>query len=182
MNEPNFQFDEYGFLTPYDLIPADVNTLKKVFVEGFSDSTTRQRLFARFEDFTAKLQALLPDGYTQWVDGSFVSRKQNPNDIDVLTFVNYDLYNQQRKQFDELSSWHKLQAQEVQAFFVQVYPEKHRQRHLYESDRVQWLFDWGRTRSLPRRRKGIIESHGRPRNFLDHANRTGIRSRRSVNA
>ena len=157
MNEPDLQFDEYGFLTPYNLIPADMNTLKRVFVDGFPISTTRQRLFARFEDFTANLRELLPDRYTQWVDGSFVSQKQNPNDIDVLTFVEYNLYNQQRKQFDALNSWHKLQAQEVQAFFVTVYPENHRQRHLYESDRVQWLFDWGRTRSLPRRRKGIIE-------------------------
>ncbi|TAE22353.1 MAG: hypothetical protein EAZ91_23655 [Cytophagales bacterium] len=157
MNEPNLSFDEYGFLTPYSVIPADIDTLQRVFVSEFPTSATRQRLFARFEEFTVTLSELLPGGYTQWVDGSFVSQKKDPRDIDVLTFVDYRLHQQHQKQFDALSSWHKTQVQEVQAFFVSVYPPDHRQRYLYESDLIQWEFDWSRTRTLPRRKKGIIE-------------------------
>jgi len=47
--------------------------------------------------------------------------------------------------------------QRIFYYFVAFYPENHRQRVLYQSDRTQWLFEWGRMQSIPRREKGIIE-------------------------
>lgn len=156
MNQQNLTFDQYGYLTPAEPIPTDLATFERVFIQEFTRSTKRQTLFDRYLEHNAHLSRFLP-GYTQWIGGSFVSRKLNPNDIDVLTFVDWQLYEQHKGKIDELRQWRLEYPKELDGYFVAVYPENHRQRFLYESDRMQWLFEWGRTHSIPRRSKGIIE-------------------------
>lgn len=86
--------DPLGYLTPYDAITADLQTLERFFVEGFLTSATRRQLFDAYRQYTELLRDTLPTGaaLTQWIDGSFVTGKRNPNDIDLITFVDFALY------------------------------------------------------------------------------------------
>jgi hypothetical protein len=151
-------FDANGYLTPYVPIVADLATVEQTFVEAFPTSTTRRPHFNRYLDYNTRLSEFLPTGLTQWIDGSFVSRKLNPNDIDVLTFVEYTLYDRHEKELRELKREFVTRVEgRVDAHLIVVYPEGHRRRIYYESDRIQWLFDWSRTARPPRRNKGFIE-------------------------
>ena len=149
-------FDQYGYLTPDEPVKTDLITFEKVLVHDFSRSMTRQKLFDRYQAYNGYLSQFLPP-CVQWIDGSFISRKLNPNDIDVLTFVDWQLYKQHRNVIDELRQWRFEQPKEIDGYFIVVYPENHSKRILYESDRMQWLFQWSRTQSVPRRNKGIVE-------------------------
>lgn len=155
MNDQILTFDQYGHLTPYEPISTDLPTFERVFVHEFWESTTRRILFDQYQEYNARLTEFLP-GYTQWVDGSFVRRKLNPNDIDVLTFVDNALYEQYEQAISGLKQWRFQQPRLIDGFFVRVYPQDHRLLSHSESDRVQWLYDWSRTNTYPRRQKGLI--------------------------
>ena len=60
MTEPVLEFDQHGFLIPYAPIPATLKTVERVFVEGFPNSTTRRANFERYEEYNARLLALIP--------------------------------------------------------------------------------------------------------------------------
>lgn len=149
-------FDQYGYIAPYEPIPTELATFERVFVQDFPQSTTRLFLFDRYLEYNARLSEFLPD-YTQWIGGSFVSRKLNPNDIDVLTFVDSELFDKNEQVISELKQWRFQRPKLVDGFFVRVYPQDHQLYSHSEGDRVQWLFDWSRTITDPRRNKGFIE-------------------------
>ena len=157
MTETNLQFDANGFLIPYGPVSSNLETIERVFVEEFPTSTTRRPNFDRYRECNARLLELMPDGFRQWIDGSFVSRKSDPNDIDVLTFVDAAVFPQHEETFRALRREFATGAGRVDVRTILVYPEGHPRRNLYESDRVQWLFDWSRTNDKPRRQKGFIE-------------------------
>ena len=150
--------DQNGYLKPYSPVLADPETVERVFVEDFTNSITRRNLFERYSEYNARLLALLTGGFTQWIDGSFISRKSDPDDIDVLTFVDADLYNQHEQAIDELKQEYRNQRPVlVDAYFVRVYPEGHRRYFDYQSNRVEWLYDWTRTVGRRPKHKGLIE-------------------------
>jgi hypothetical protein len=49
-------------------------------------------LFGKYAEFNEKLKSFHPEAYYQWVDGSFVSKKELPGDIDFVTFVNWERF------------------------------------------------------------------------------------------
>ena len=155
--ELTLQFDDNGFLIPYSPVPTNLDTMRRVFVDEFPNSVSRRPIFERYEELNARLMQLIPGGFTQWVDGSFVSRKVNPNDIDVLVFVDNVVHKQHERTFKALRSEFGTGVGRVDVRTILVYPERHRYRNYYESDRVQWLFDWSRTSTTPRLNKGFIQ-------------------------
>ena len=163
MNEPVLEFDQYGFLIPYGPIPATLDTVERVFVEEFPNSITRPMHLDRYREYNARLLALIPTRerpaeLTQWIDGSFVSQKQNPGDIDLLTFLPTDLYDQYERVVRSWRTEFKTGAGgRVDAHLIRVYDEGHRYRNLYESDYIEWLHIWGYTVKQPRKNKGFIE-------------------------
>lgn len=152
------QFDTFGYLTPDDAIETDLQTLERVFVEEFPTSTTRRGHFERFSAYNARLREILPAGFTQWINGSFISRKLNPNDMDVLTFVDHSVYGQVEQALRALKGEFTIDAGGwVDAYTIQVYPEGHPNRSHYKSDYMEWQFIWSQTNSRPRRKKGFIK-------------------------
>lgn len=156
MMHDTLTFDQYGFLTPYQPIPTDLPTFERVFVQEFPESANRRALFDRYLEYNARLSEFLP-GYTQWIGGSFVSRKVNPNDIDLLTFLDNELFERHEQPIAELKQWRLRRPKLIDGFFIRIYPNSHRLHSHSESDRVQWLFDWSRTNMHPRRNKGLIQ-------------------------
>ena len=84
-------FDHRGNLTPYELIQANVNEFKHFFVDRIQ-SRTRLDNFNKYIKYSEDLKSLL-EGKTlkQWINGSFVTKKTNPKDIDVVTFLEHDI-------------------------------------------------------------------------------------------
>jgi len=154
------QFDEYGHLMPYEPIPTDLDTFEQVFVAAFPNSTTRTPLFTSYCEFTESLRKLAPNGFVHWINGSFVSRKLNPKDLDVVTLLNYQQLAEAAEQFLELKYRYSRAKIRIDNYFVSVYPESHPLAVLYRHDRAEWLFNFSRTfpmRAHPRRYKGFLE-------------------------
>ncbi len=73
-------FDENGYL-PYGMYNMTFDEFKENFCKK---SVKREDIFKEYEKH---LREIIDTGYflDHWIDGSFVSKKENPNDIDSLT-------------------------------------------------------------------------------------------------
>lgn len=73
-------FDENGYL-PYGMYPMDFEEFKKIFGEN---TPRRKEILKEYKNHLTEIKNT---GYyiDHWIDGSFVSEKENPCDIDTLT-------------------------------------------------------------------------------------------------
>jgi hypothetical protein len=97
---------------PYPLLPDGVHAtdeahFRAALVERFPGSITRQSICDGYFQFRRDLAAM---GIlaTQWLDGSFVEGKQDPNDIDLVSFVDYDLLNGMTNEAHAFASTHLI--------------------------------------------------------------------------
>jgi hypothetical protein len=60
-----------------------LDEFRQNMVDPFADDAQRLRLFLRLEDWIAKLRVLKVSA-TLWLDGSFVTSKFGPSDIDCM--------------------------------------------------------------------------------------------------
>ena len=83
-------FDPSGKLSA-GIHDISVEEFEKYFVDQFSTSQNRRPLFECLLTFIRELfQSGMP--YEIWIDGSFATSKVNPNDIDVIAFLNVPQY------------------------------------------------------------------------------------------
>lgn len=96
----NFQFDDIGNGKPYELISFTHCECEEVFVNQFPTSQTRGENWKNFLEFHRDIEMV--SGYTvnHWIDGSFVTNKLNPQDIDVVSFVRPENLTIALQQFD----------------------------------------------------------------------------------
>ena len=85
-------FDEHGNLFPYESIEIDLATLETYFVTAFPKSRTRKRLFENYLRYIYRFQDEVFPFFEQYINGSFVTKKENPKDIDIVTFLDYQVY------------------------------------------------------------------------------------------
>jgi hypothetical protein len=85
-------FDENGYLMPYEKIEIDLTTLQHYFVDAFPDSTKRKVLFDNYLRYVEQFSKEITSNFTQWINGSFVTQKEEPNDIDIVTFLDEKYY------------------------------------------------------------------------------------------
>jgi hypothetical protein len=85
------RFDGDGYL-PDGVFPCGEEDLFFHFVQPYPASTTRRDIFGGFLIWRTEVKPLIR-GIRQWVDGSFVTNKASPHDIDVVRFCGTDYYN-----------------------------------------------------------------------------------------
>ena len=145
----NIIFTDEGFIFPNEKINVDLATLKTVFVDNFPNSTTRKTLYDNYLRYTDDFSKQITPNFKQWINGSFVTLKENPNDIDFVTFIDEKYYLQHDE--DEVLdafyafSWEK---EKLDAFIVGIYPEndsKYLTHTLYFKE--QWATLFSRTKA-----------------------------------
>ena len=74
-------FNEYGYL-PYGMYNLTINEIEKIFSRN--SSKRRKEIM---EIYKIHLNEIQNTGYylDHWIGGSFITTKENPNDIDTLT-------------------------------------------------------------------------------------------------
>ncbi|MDX2305414.1 MAG: hypothetical protein NW226_21565 [Microscillaceae bacterium] len=117
-------FDEQGFLMPYQAIEADLETLEYYFVTQFPNSKTRRRLFVNYLRYNERFRSRVTKRFVQWIDGSFVTQKQNPKDIDMVTFLDYRIFEAQEPFLDKFWTFN-LEDQGLDAYLLRLYPPEH---------------------------------------------------------
>ena len=73
-----------GFLPPGRHL-ARVRDVRKRFVDQFPESVSRSPIFKQWVELRSALRSQGCFLY-QWLNGSFITDKQNPSDIDIVTF------------------------------------------------------------------------------------------------
>ena len=147
-------FDNNGNLYPHQILQTDLQEFEAIFVTPFVNSGTRNNLFEVYLKHTFNLRTVIGNNFYQWIDGSFVTQKQNPNDIDVVTFIDWQVHEYIEK---ELTVWRRsINKKMLDCYFVKVYPSTHSSYFLYENDALQWQFQFGyNTRT--RKNKGFVQ-------------------------
>jgi hypothetical protein len=82
------EFMEDGNLFP-GIHQYSFSNFKEQFVYGFATSTTRSDIYDKFCEWLKMLVDILPPTYI-WLDGSYLTSKCDPNDIDLVVFYRPD--------------------------------------------------------------------------------------------
>ena len=99
----NLLFNEIGNLPP-ERYEMTFNEAKTFFVDTFPDSETRLENWNCFIEYVKNLITLGINDMQIWIDGSFVTDKINPNDIDCVLYISVKLLNSLNKQQQSILS------------------------------------------------------------------------------
>ncbi|MFN3488544.1 MAG: DUF6932 family protein [Emticicia sp.] len=138
------EFDNFGNLHPYGIIKAELNIIEELFVTSFAESITRETLFGDFHLFLNEIKIIVENG-TLWLDGSFVTLKKDPRDIDILIFVRSEILLEKER---ELTILKKKYQPKIDSYFIELLPENHPKYFLFEMNRKEWLFTFSTSRSF----------------------------------
>ena len=155
---PTFTVD--GALPPGRHL-SDVDGVRTRLVEPFPASSTRRSLY---DAWRVRRQTLfgIVQVEMEWVNGSFVTAKHAPNDIDVTTFITDDnmaaVSVDQRQAVWDLTAGPAPQQVGCHSFLVIVFPDNHPYRVAYLQQRGYWDDWWSRRRTG--QEKGYIDVRG----------------------
>ena len=150
------QFNHLGLLVPDCNIPSTIQELVTVFVRS-KPTHQRTELFVKYIDYMTTMYALLENvSFIQWIDGSFTTTDANPRDIDIVTFVNFDVVTRLDSELTQFKYPASLSFG-MDAYIVRVFPPDHRSFALYAGDRAYWLERFSRTE---RNRRGVVHKKG----------------------
>ena len=141
-------FDSKGNLPSGKPIQMDLTDLEQHFVFNLH----RHKQFEQYRLYLDELKMLINLPFEQWVDGSFATLKEKPNDIDVVSFIPNDIYQKQEKQLAKLK---KAFYPTLDVYHVCNYSENHRNFVHSQSDRIEWLHLFSRGRGQ-KSNKGFI--------------------------
>ncbi|WP_294232103.1 hypothetical protein [uncultured Chryseobacterium sp.] len=118
-------------------------------------------LFNRFLKYNEDLQKVLGFcGFVQWVDGSFVTKKVNPGDIDLVTFIETEKILEIGSSIDPFRFPNSESIYGVDAYIIEVYPSDEPDYFRTVSDSAYWADRFSKTRrdrNGNKLRKGFLE-------------------------
>lgn len=132
-------FDIRGNLKPYEIIKVSKEVFRKNFVDSFEIEQIRLELFLKYEKYMEDLSELLSQDFYQWIDGSFVTSKKEPNDIDIVTIISHLDYESNKKNLEQ--NYASLGARSnygVDGYIVVNYPKNHKKAFFTTSDLLYW--------------------------------------------
>ncbi len=132
-------FSSEGYITPIDKVQSDLHTFEELFVKNFANSVTRPRLWENYLAYLDNFRQKVTPNFVQWLDGSFVTLKENPNDIDLVTFIDYKIFEpmEEQKRLEEFWSFN-LEDKGLDSYLLGVYPEGHPEYPVYEYNMRNW--------------------------------------------
>ena len=155
---PNF--NEQGLL-PVGVYGCEPEKFRDHFVAAFPQGNgNRETICKGFFQFRSDAETQDICGL-HWINGSYVTNKPEPNDIDVVTFSDYDnleSLNDKAKSFvlDVINGREKSEVNYMtHAFLVPCCGEDHPYYNYFEDSRNYWRKWFGKTRNGER--KGFIK-------------------------
>lgn len=139
-------FDEFGNLTPYEVIETDLATLEAYFVTAFPKSETRKRLFENYLRYIYRFQDEVFPIFEQWINGSFVTQKENPKDIDIVTFLDYEVYEKRGDAILDKFWSFSLEDEGIDSYIVRDFPENHSKFEKTVRSKKEWTNLYSGTR------------------------------------
>ena len=86
-------FNHSGLLVPDNKISSSIEELNNEFVLKIP-SQRREEIFKAYVKYSEDFKKVCNlHELHQWINGSFVTKKNNPGDIDLITFIDYKTVN-----------------------------------------------------------------------------------------
>jgi hypothetical protein len=136
-------FDKYGNPQPSGIRKIPMEEFKTVFVKGFPNSESRIPIFKDFENYNRDFKNQIYDKFVQWLNGSFTTSKENPNDIDLVNLVEYS--DELNKKYSLLKDFLTVGGSKdkylVDGYFVPIY-KKDDPRYKATEEQLSYWADW----------------------------------------
>jgi hypothetical protein len=145
----SIRFDENGYVKPYRPIEMDLNQFQDIFVFN----AHRQKLFDAYLGYLDVLKEMGVGQFKQWIDGSYVTQKTFPKDIDLVNFVNFDFHRKFEHRFMLMKA--DLKEQGIDAYYETDYSETHKRHFLTVFQQNKWREIYGFDRDDIR--KGFVQ-------------------------
>jgi len=156
-------FNSKGLLVPNLNIQSSISELKNEFVDNIP-TDKRKILFNNFIEYSRQLKVACNNvEVLQWIDGSFTTKIPYPDDIDLVTFIDYSVIEPNEALLNNYKFPQSVDIFVVDAYIVKVYPDNHLKYPLFIGDRSYWMDRFDRTR---RNRAG----NRLPKGFLEIKN------------
>lgn len=118
-------------------------------------------LYHNFLNYFDQISSLLEYDFSIWIDGSFISKKENPNDIDLVTIIDFRDYDFNKSIFETRFQPANVRKEfGVDGYIIRKYPKKHPKHFFTHSDSLYWKSLFGKTkvnRAKKQFPKGIIQ-------------------------
>ncbi len=140
------QFDQRGLLTPYKRVSLKLEEFEAFFVREFPLSSSRKEIFTKYLSYLGAFQRAVSPNFTHWLDGSFLTKKENPRDLDFVTLLDFSVVKQKEALLRE--KFLKDQALDffgLDAYLVEVFPEGHPNHFITKLDLAYWNSWFSRT-------------------------------------
>lgn len=154
-----FIFNKRGNLVPAEIISTDWQNFYNYFVDVTNDKQ-RQVIGKQLFTFLLEIYEIINEPFEIWIDGSFITQKISPNDIDILIHLPNDIFTMYKSTISPLIEQSKYMTNGlIDAYITIQYPDNHQYFPLYEADLNEWKHIYGKTRATPsgvRFPKGIL--------------------------
>ena len=155
------EFDIRGNLFPYQKVRLSISEFKERFVDSFDAKTNRKSVFLSYETYTYDFRRAITPKLTQWINGSFISNKVNPRDIDLVNLVEYSNFQENGLlNYETFINENSYKKYGIDAYLLVLYPKGHKLYSWSQSDLLYWNDWFSRTRKdrLGKRHpKGYVE-------------------------
>lgn len=152
-------FSKEGFLIPNQGIEVVEIVFQKYFVTDF-ENENRLVLFEGYQKYVNAIKTHIKT-FSIWVNGSFVSMKRVPNDIDFVVFIDYLEFKEHEPFLKELREEYLKSEYNLDVYYVVTYPDTHKNYFWYQSKQVEWTNLFTKTklnkRSSKRFKKGFLK-------------------------
>jgi hypothetical protein len=154
---PALKFDKYGNLEPYEISIISLKEFHDFFVLVYNESSNCHLLFGLYTDFCLDFSSEFTTEFVHWIDGSFTTKKENPNDIDVAILVEYsDELNEKADILMKFTSkGYAKQNYSIDSYIIPVYDIRD-SRYIYTQEAVQYWKNWF-SFDRNQRKKGFIQ-------------------------
>jgi hypothetical protein len=138
---------EYPPLLSFGFHPLDESELKQLLVDNFPRSNRRSMLWNNLINLINELKSR-GIRCKIWIDGSFVTKKNDPNDIDLI--VECDIGHSQNLNIDQRILLKKISNQEfchdpffLHTFFIPSAPIGHLEWSKCDNIKQEWVDQFG---------------------------------------
>lgn len=132
------KFNEFGLLTPAEKNQSDPTEFEHEFVKNIYNDR-RAYLYTCYLNYSSALKTVCGDiELHQWINGSFVTKRKMPGDIDLVTFIDTRIIAARSTQLADFKFSASLSRFNVDAYIIEVFSAGHVNAFFTESDKTYW--------------------------------------------
>ena len=154
-------YDKRGNLKPYQRIEISISEFKDIFVDTYAEESSRHEIFDNLIKYIEELKNELKSNFSIWINGSFVTNKFNPKDIDIVSLIDDDIYNSKSEVLQtKFLNKKAIEIYKIDAYIIRFLPKDHKEYSISLSDLLYWehWFSYSKkNRAKKRFPKGFIE-------------------------